>query len=222
MQSNLESRQGNTHGTYGTSIFTTTATTSSTTGSHPSAGTASQPFIARITPPPSATYASSSSGSKILSGLMRSGDSPASKWWALSRKVGLLNRGFTLDNQQHRYPQRKSSESSDVSDQFRYSPPPDSCTPSSEYSRSPRESADSDMLGLSAYCSGLVQTRRSIPSVLVGNNEDAMLTMMGGTGSSGGGGKSGSGNLLSLNDCYMRRGSAGGRALPQVPVEPSR
>lgn len=82
---------------------------------------------------------------------------------------------------------------------IRYSPPPESLTPSSEYSRSPRESADSDMLGLPQY-THLPTQRRSIPSVLV----DPVDT-----------------NHLTLKDCFARRGSAG-RALPKIPVEPSR
>ncbi|CAG2109372.1 unnamed protein product, partial [Medioppia subpectinata] len=94
------------------------------------------------------------------------------------------------------YQTRKSSESSDVSDM---SPPPESLTPSSEYSRSPRESADSDMLGLPTY-PHLQTQRRSIPSVLV----DVVDT-----------------NHLTLKDCFPRRGSTG-RALPKIPVEPSR
>ena len=80
-----------------------------------------------------------------------------------------------------------------------YSPPQDSLTPSSEYSRSPRESADSEMLGLS-YSSLAIQ-RRSIPSVLVDVGD-------------------GSSHYLSTKDCYARRGSTG-RALPKIP-EPSR
>ncbi len=81
----------------------------------------------------------------------------------------------------------------------RYSPPPESLTPSSEYSRSPRESADSDMLGLPTY-PHLQTQRRSIPAVLV----DVVDT-----------------NHLTLKDCLPRRGSTG-RALPKIPVEPSR
>ena len=81
----------------------------------------------------------------------------------------------------------------------RFSPPPESLTPSSEYSRSPRESADSDMLGLPTY-PHLQTQRRSIPAVLV----DVVDT-----------------NHLTLKDCFPRRGSTG-RALPKIPVEPSR
>lgn len=87
----------------------------------------------------------------------------------------------------------------------RYSPTQDSLTPSSEYSRSPRESADSEMLGLTY--SSLAMQRRSIPSVLVDVGADS--------------GGLATGHFLTLKDCYNRRGSAG-RALPQIPVEPSR
>lgn len=92
---------------------------------------------------------------------------------------------------------RKSSESSDVSE-LRFSPPPDSLTPSSpDYMRSPRESADSDMLGLPSIGPYPTQ-RRSIPSVVVDPNH------------------------LSLNkEAQPRRGSTG-RALPQIPVEQAR
>lgn len=159
----------------------------------------------------------------------------ASKWWRLSKKVGSMNRsgGFVnvYDNSMFGYGsglrQRKSSESSDVSDvrqvifdnskyfyfhnslfciENRYSPTQDSLTPSSEYSRSPRESADSEMLGLTY--SSLAMQRRSIPSVLVDVGSDV----------SGG---LATGHFLTLKDCYNRRGSTG-RALPQIPVEPSR
>ena len=137
----------------------------------------------------------------------------ASKWWRLSKKIGTISRGGSTmmmgpyDNAIFDYGNgmrpRKSSESSDLSD-VRYSPPQDSLTPSSDYSRSPRESADSEMLGL-PY-SGLNMQRRSIPSVLIdvgGDNGCGLQT----------------GAYLSLKDCYNRRGSTG-RTLPQV--EPSR
>lgn len=156
----------------------------------------------------------SSGGSKMM------GAKPiSSKWWLLSKKVSMLSRyqaqhpstssgsptpQIITGGQYFQF--RKSSESSDISDPFRYSPPQDSLTPSSEYSRSPRESADSDMLGLT-YSSLAMQQRRSIPSVLIDGS--SMLNNVGG------------GAYLTLKDCYIRRGSTG-RALPNIPVEPSR
>ena len=122
---------------------------------------------------------------------------------------------------------------------IRYSPPQDSLTPSSEYSRSPRESADSETLLSLGYGSSLTMQRRSIPSVFVdsmighhhsvGQSTDMMISgrgmMMGygsGSGASGGG-------LLSLSNCYNSRRGSAGRILPQIPVlavggavEPSR
>lgn len=70
-------------------------------------------------------------------------------------------------------------------------------TPSSDYSRSPRESADSEMFGINSYA--LAAHCRGIPSVLIDDD---------GPGGS---------TLLSAKDCYFRRGSAG-RALPKIPV----
>lgn len=164
--------------------------------------------------PAGSFYASAAGGSKMM------GTKPvSSKWWLLSKKVSMLSR---YQPQHHStsgasptpqiiaggqyFRARKSSESSDISDPFRYSPPQESLTPSSEYSRSPRESADSEMLGLT-YSSLAMQQRRSIPSVLVDGS--SMLNSVGG------------GAYLTLKDCYIRRGSAG-RALPAIPVEPSR
>ncbi|XP_074595814.1 regulating synaptic membrane exocytosis protein fife isoform X2 [Brevipalpus obovatus] len=97
---------------------------------------------------------------------------------------------------------RKSdSQSSEYSDIRVSSPPGDSMSPSSpDISRSPRESADSDMLGLPSI-GALPTQRRSIPSVLVDNAVD--------------------GHHLTLKDCFTRRSSTG-RALPRIPSEQSR
>ncbi|KAH9413896.1 hypothetical protein DERP_009495 [Dermatophagoides pteronyssinus] len=142
----------------------------------------------------------------------------ATHWWRLTNKARSLSRGGQLIGSntvgQIGAPEnfyttpgiRKqlSSESSDYSDGFKYSPPQDSLTPSSDYSRSPRESADSDMLclpgGYSMACRGI---NGNIPSVMIGNDDGTCS----GRGSS----------FLSTKDCYLRRGS-GGRALPKIPV----
>ncbi|RWS12665.1 hypothetical protein B4U79_15409, partial [Dinothrombium tinctorium] len=82
------------------------------------------------------------------------------------------------------------------------SPPPESMSPSSpDYSRSPRQSADSDTLEIPSF-GHLIQQRRSIPSVLIDNNNVDQ-------------------NHLTLMDCFARRSSTG-RALPKIPNEQSR
>lgn len=85
---------------------------------------------------------------------------------------------------------RRMSSSSDVSDIY-YDE--QSCTSGdSPYWRSPRESADSDMLGLPCY--GSYGQRRSIPSLQIDTVDS---------------------NHLTLKDCFQRRSSTG-RALPKV------
>lgn len=142
-----------------------------------------------------------SAGSKLPSSVIT-----AAHWWRLTNKARSLSRANGGPEAFYGTRKQLSSESSDFSDGIRYSPPQDSLTPSSEYSRSPRESADSEMLGLSsAYASTLAAQCRGIPSVLIGNGEDVISINP--TGSA----------YLSTKDCYLRRGSTG-RALPKIPV----